>query len=303
MRIIENTSLMTMQSPARAVLDLFHRTIVNIAPERQAEFDTLFPAFTIEYLDSHKWILHVDTATRHIQVSSFVIEFLWATAYAHLVFYIDVFQGKQVKTRQEISLRETPRLCGALDLLKWAIEKLVNQEASEWPADLPKPQFRPGFASDEDVADEFTLGAAACLMHHEFGHIALQHTGSSTIEIERDADAYTWDWILGKGIGLNSSPGKKRLLLLTHAYSTSVIRDIHLGVTFLGSHPRSIDRLANLFSRWNVPDNHIAVSFAFSTFYLHLQHSPKPLPPQQAAYDSFAASLEGQTQDSEFKAR
>jgi peptidase U49-like protein len=292
MRIIDNTALTTMKSPARLVLDPFHRAIINVAPERQSEFDKLFPDFIIEYLDTHKWILHVDTAARRIQLSSFVIEFLWATAYAHLIFYIDIFQGRSFKTRQEISLRETPRLRAAIDLLKWAVEKLVNQDTTEWPEDLPKPRFRPGFASDEDVADEFALGAAACLIHHEFGHLALQHSGGSTIETERDADAYAWEWILGKDIDLNSPAGKKRLLLLAHAYSVAVIRDIHLGATSLISHPRSIDRVFILFSRWNVPPNHVAVSFAFATFYLHLENSPKPLPPQSEAYNSFAASLD-----------
>ena len=291
MRIIDNSALEVMASPVKCVFPKVHLALVNIAPEREAQLDELYPEFTLEYLDSHNWILGV-TDDKRIQISSFVLEFLWATAYAHFVFYTKIFQGKQFSARTEVSLRDDPDVVAAMNLLQWAIQKLMNKDKSAWPDDLPKPQMIVGDTSDCGVADEFTLGAVACLLHHELAHIGLKHSGGSTLEIEKDADQESWEWIINNRRDFESSDLQKRFLLLVHAYSVGIIRDVHLGKTTMSTHPRSIDRLFKLMTHFGVPENHISQAYAFATIYLHLENSSNPLPIQGEAYDSFFSSFD-----------
>jgi len=43
--------------------------LVNIAPENRIVFGDTFKAFTLEALDNHLWICHVDVANKYIQIS------------------------------------------------------------------------------------------------------------------------------------------------------------------------------------------------------------------------------------------
>ncbi len=282
-----------MNSPAKVIFSNLHLALIHIAPERKGQFENLYSDFAITYIDSHAWILDINTESRSIRISIFVAEFLWSTAYANLIFYTDLFQGTRFTAQTEINLRVTARTSEAMDILGWAVEKLINRSSSTWPTNLPKPVDQLGFLTDEDYATEIALASTACLIHHELSHIALSHSGPSDIDIERDADAHSWDWILGPDPNFEDNAVTKRLLSLTHAYSMPVILDIHAGRNKLLLHPRSIDRLSRLFKRFNTPESHIAVSIAFATLYLHLENSPKPLPIQGSPFDSFMEALDG----------
>ncbi len=268
-----------------------HIAIVRIAPEREDKLDQNFPDFTLEYVDSHRWILDVSD-DKKIRISTFVLEFLWVTAYAHFVFYTRVFQGKKFSSRTEVDLGDDPHVAEAMTLLKWAVEKLINRDDSDWPDGMPAPKMIKGDTPDEGVADEIALGSAACLLHHELGHIALGHKGGSEIQSEKDADLYAWEWVMGDRRDYDSKDMEKRLLLLVHAYSVGIIYDVHLGRNTLISHPRSIDRLFWLLTQFKVTENHRAYAFAFATIHLHLEATKNPLPVQQEAYDSFFESFD-----------
>lgn len=280
-----------MKSPVRLVFNKLHLAVLNIAPERKSEFEEKYSEFIIEYVDSHEWILHV-TDHKRIRISSFVLEFLWATAYAHFVFYTRIFQGKEFKSHTEILLGEDPDVAIAMKLLKWAVEKLVNQSESEWPLDLPKPAMIIGDTSDIGFADEMALGAAACLLHHELAHIELEHRGGSDILKEKDADMICWEWVMNNRQDFDAKDLSKRCLLLSHSYTALVIRDIHEGCTRMRTHPRSIDRLFQLFDHFGIPENHISYAFTFASLYLHLENSKNPLPIQEDAYESFFESFD-----------
>lgn len=290
--MVDDRAINPGSSPTSALFERLPAALLNVAPERTALFDRLYPDFRIEFVLNNQWVLDHNAADRCIRISTFVAEFVWACGYAHLVYYLDVFQNKSFRSRTEISLRETPRLRRAMDLLKWAVEKYMNGRGPAWPRRLPRPRYRPGFTSDLDIADELALNSVACLIHHELAHRALEHTGGSTIDLERDADAHAWDWMLGGGLDLGFSAGTKRLLAFAHAHVGDVIRDIHSGMTDLSTHPRSVDRLSNLFARWNVPDDHLAVAFTHAVIHLHLENSSHPLRTQSAAYQSYAHALD-----------
>ena len=292
MRVVDDRVVNAGNSPTFALFQRLPAALVNVAPERSERFDRLYPDFRIEFIKREQWVLHHDATAKCIRISTFVAEFVWACGYAHLVYYLDVFQNKSFRSRTEISLRVTPRLRRAMALLKWAVEKLMNGQGPTWPRRLPRPQYRAGFTSDLDVADELALNAVACLIHHELGHQALGHTGGSTIDLERDADAHAWDWLLGDGLDLGSSAGTKRLLAFAHAHVGDVIRDIHSGTTALDTHPRSIDRLSTLFARWNVPSDHLAVAFTHAVLHLHLGNSSRQLKAPSAPYQSYAHALD-----------
>lgn len=178
------------------------------------------------------------------------------------------------------------------DVFAAELSKVENDAVADWPAELPRPIVggaNPREPRDEDVADEFCLGGCGCLLHHEFAHIQLEHPGGVGIEGEQDADNTSWEWILPNGFDVDSPAGQKRLLILAHSYVLLVALDVHRGRFGGRTHPRSIDRLANVLARVDTSEGHVGYAYAFSALHLHLcgaQAGPGPVQQNGRRYES-----------------
>jgi hypothetical protein len=229
MRVIENEALATMKSPVRRLFEVLHRPLINIAPEAESRFDEEFKDFTLQYIDSPEWILSVKDKV--IKISTVAVEALWVTGYSHFVIYRDVFQKADVLTGGWVDFRKIKKVAVAADLLGWMFQHKLKGRDFDWPPEFPKPlpnhRTPESDPADEDVADEFCLGGCGCILHHELAHILLRHNEASRVEIEIDADNTSWRWIIPDGTDVSSGDGKKRLMLLVHAYLLLVVRDIH----------------------------------------------------------------------------
>jgi hypothetical protein len=303
MRVIDNQIAKTCTSPVRELLRDTHTAIINIAQERADEFDEKFKAFTIEYLDDDEFIVDVQIETKHIRISTGAFEILWVLAYVHFQYYTQVIQ--KVGFEQEIKV-ERDHLSGmlpAIDLLDWVMNRLFRHlecrrngrpkpERCPWPTNLPSPLSSSDDNSDEGVASELTRGSVAALIHHELAHIALEHSGISEIDSERDADIHSWDWILASHHTGGDDAEVKRFLILINAYLVGVAADIRLNRNTLIGHPRSIDRLSNLLARFDLHPDDVAYAFAFSILQFHTGFSGQSFATPGVVHNNFREAFD-----------
>lgn len=295
MRILNFEQVSDIQSPIVKLLNIIHQPLIRLAPEAAKNFDENYNEFTIEITNNTKFEINIDTDNRLIRLSYSAVEYMWVTGYAHFKFYQEIYTKYPGGT--EVHLLQTEGLVGAFALLSWGLDRLIKNKTSEWPEKLPQPIDLPPKESDENVADEFCLGAIGCLLHHELAHVLLEHPNGSVIENEADADNTSWDWIIPSGFDLDSAAGKKRILMITHAYLQPVILGIHKGTFKDKTHPLAINRLGSALDRFNLDDNHIAYSFATAILNLHLSNPidkvmlTPGVPKQTKEYDSFKESL------------
>jgi len=274
MRVVDNTALATMTSPARHVMNNVHRALVNIAPEKEADFDREFDDFTLDYLDDDLWVCNVNVPEKHIRLSRKPVEVLWASG----LMYFRLYQSAQQSpsgTMVEFALH--PDLGPAAKLIYWAFDSWLSRSGEPWPSDLPTPAPNPPHGSDLYVADELCLCALALLMHHELAHIRLRHSSPSIPEIECDADYHAIDWILGS-VGENDPRFIKRSLGCVVAFGTIAANQIYSGEYDITTHPRGFDRLVNSFDRHINDPNHLVWFTVGLVLSLHMQNSGHPVP-------------------------
>jgi len=289
--MVHNSALLTMQSPIRRVMAYLHRALVNIAPERDKEFDSVYADFDLEYVDSPRWICSVDTATRHIRVSRRVVEVMWCASYAYTVFYVKKVQGKGMMVQRSIDLHSDPEVAPAMMLLQWAYENWMNGADTLWPAELPHPVESPEQGSFAHVADELCLCAMAYILHHELAHIRLGHiAGRIGLEEERDADYSAADWVMHSSLRQDDPKFVKRALGIAVALEVMVTRGVHTG-NFDGiTHPPSYDRMVHTLQRVITDVNHLAWCVVAATLKIHLDNSRVAIPDR--TYTTFMECVE-----------
>ena len=298
MRLIDNQIAKTCTSPVRKLLVDTHTAIINIAPERAAEFEKKFQSFTIEYLDDDGFVADVDSETKHIRISTGAFELLWVLAYVHFQYYTQVIQKIGCEKEIEVSPDHLSGMLPGIDLLDWAMDRLLKhlnwkknggQKPNKipWPPGLPSPLSSLDGSSDEGIASELTRGSIAVLIHHELAHIALGHSGHSEIDPEKDADAHAWDWILGSNQTGGDAAEVKRMLILINATLAGVAADIRLQQNTLIGHPRNIDRLSSLLSRFELDSIDVGYAFAFSILQFHTGFSGNSFATPGVVYENF----------------
>ncbi len=303
MRVIENQIAETTHSPTKELLRDVHTAIINIAPERAAEFHKKFDSFTIEYLDDDEFIANVRNESKHIKLSTGAMELLWVLAYVHFQYYYKILQKIGCETETEVRGEQLAQIQPAIELLEWVMNRHLKllewkqnggtkPERNLWPEKLPSPLSSKNDEDDEAVASEFTRGAVAALIHHELAHIALGHSGKSEIDPEKDADAHSWDWILGSNNTGGDAAELKRILMLIHAALVGVAVDIRLNRNTLIGHPRNIDRLANLLGRFDLDSNDLAYAFCLTILQFHTGFTAHSFRTPGVEYASFHKAFE-----------
>lgn len=296
MREVRAEALVTMRSPVRFLMEHIHEAIVNIAPERQNEFDHIFDNFILEYLDDHKWICDVVVAENRIRLSRKVLEVIWASSFAYFQIYIEIEQqniGGENFPSVEVDLVNDPNLAEACELVRWALDSWLNERDSDWPDGLPRPIEDSVDGPYEKIADELTLCAIAYMLHHELAHIHLRHTDGSNIEDERDADYASADWIFDRlNTNLNRDMFTKRGLGVAIAFAILLAQGIHTGQYDGNTHPRSFDRLLHVLSR-HVRNPHDPIwAFVVAVLTFHLDNADHGAVISKGPFDSFKECAE-----------
>lgn len=300
MRIINDLALRTMESPIRYVLKDVHLALINVAPEREEEFDRIWGDFELKYVDDQSVRCCVYLDDKLVELYRGMPESLWSCAinywrlYSHLQSCVT---GTELEPFR-LDLMSVPRLPESLPLLSRALQMAHRETVSAWPENTPFPLPNPTFGSDEHVADELTRCALGVILHHELAHIRFNHNGSrdSVIECERDADYAAADWILDKVPDQDDPYFKKRILGIVVAMTALVANSVHTGNYDGITHPRTFDRLMNVLDRHIDDPNHVAWWFALSALTLHLDNAAHiqgvPKGPFSSARNALDAAVE-----------
>lgn len=292
MKIIDNRVLKDMESPIRFVFLDLHLALVNIAPERTNEFDQVFAEFELEYTISQKRKINVNVEKKHIEISSRIVEEVWAASLAYYRLY-EVLQRLLTIDRtksHEIAFQDYPALMESFKLLRG----IMNGD--KWPQNCPSPTEHPPKGSDIHVANELCLCALAFMLHHELNHIRFGHVGASKIDTEKEADRYTAEWILSK---VENSEDKetqklftKRILGIIIALSHSTAISIQTNYFGGKSHPRTFDRLYNMLSDYCSDDlDHPAWCLATVIVKLHVDNSINNITVRPGGFDDYKEYL------------
>ena len=281
-----------MSSPIKDVMAFLHRALANISPERNSEFETTYAHFTLEYLDTPKWVCCVDPKTRrHISLSRRVVEVMWCASYAYMVLYMKEIQGKEITSPKEIDLHKDLEIDQGMKVLKWAYENWINGEDKPWPADLPQPVSAPETGSFLQVANELCLCSMAFILHHELAHIRLGHDPSARdLDDERQADYSAAEWIMQSSLREDDPMFIKRALGIAIALEVLTSWGIYTKNFGGNTHPPSYDRMIHTLRRFAHDNNHVVWAVVVAALKLHLDNAKLQTP--DVRYDSFLECAE-----------
>src|SRR6185369_10354825 len=136
-------------------------------------------------------------ANRMICLQETFLGYLWAFCYSFLVITEEGIKQNNNVEQYRIIKFDTPALDKALKLLNWAIS--LKNNFSEWPLDLPNPEYYE--ENDQfyvEKANSIFMDAAAFYFLHEMSHAINGHldnagtmdNSKNSKEIENEADNY-----------------------------------------------------------------------------------------------------------------
>ena len=244
MRLFDNEALLNMDSPIKHILAHLTNALINVAPERLEEFDRRFPTLTIRITNDSK-PLAVTDGDSVIEISRAFAEFCWCSCYAYSILYDNIFCRSELKEREILNLRANPRTRICIDMIEWSLQNFIGGKNLPWPDEFPRPVPLPGDVSPGDpihVAQEYCLIGLACVVLHELGHIALRHSPEmkARYEMEREADRFAWEWVLGEA-GIPWSEYMKRAIGITLCMIAFSCAETH-AMGNSDTHPRWYDR-------------------------------------------------------------
>lgn len=264
-------------SPIYRLIKPLCQSIVLIAPERAEQIRDPIEDLTLIVLDEDRFICYARPTAKTVTVSRRTLEIIWATSYAYVTYYFEVFSGKRFTTPTVVDLTLDPQLRDAMALLRWSLK---DKNPGHWPEALPMPEEVPEHGSNIHVANEVAACVAAFFFHHELAHIRLRHQRSDhqvlSIEQERDADYEAGNWIMAKVP--SEEAFDRRAFGLTVGLMILVGRGIHYDDHDGETHPRTFDRLFNTLGQHVLDPGHTAWGFAMAVLKLHLDHSGVAVP-------------------------
>ena len=230
-----------------------------------------------------------DPDSGDITISALFLEVLWAFAYAYRVFHVKILNTRHWRG-QEVNPRADAEVSAAMDLLGWAIRASASGE--QWPTDAPSPLPKPQTNTFEYDAQQFCVGAAGVILHHELAHKYLKHK-VSTPATEGAADFAAVDWIL---LGDTCPPEQFLFRAMSAAVALLMItaRSIHTGDYDGVTHPITFLRLVQSLRRHLTPEDEVVWGFVGAILSLHMQDRGIAVPTEEVGgfYDFVEACKE-----------
>lgn len=243
----------------------------RIAPERERELATLCDLndLTICLSDESAFNVRIRLDTREIVIGVAALEFLWASAYAHLILYNEYCRA-QLTGADAFDTGGTERSRKALELLAWAGRNISSSGDAEWPTEFPRPERFPAERSDGHVANELFLCALAWIIHHEIAHARLNHQPLITtcsIAEEKEADVAATRWILD----MCRVPQEARKRTFGIAAAILALQGFLNPDQFvsLKTHPSTFERIDYCLNAAGVPEDDEV--FAFAAVIMQIQ--------------------------------
>ena len=271
-------------------------SIENIAPEKRTELQRLSSRVSFIIDDHPGFVFRARGATdpREIRSSIIGLELLWCLAYAHTLIY-------QAAPRQTdlVPAQPSQNVQAAADVLTFALNDRATHTSPKHalPQGIPTPEFAtlvPGVpVGDLHLATELFLCAAAWLLHHELGHVALDHLDHTIPapkdELEADNAATTWildgapaETVLKRGLGVGLA------LLALGAVGLGKRHGSLVG----SSYPPTGERIMRALTHPVFGNEHQVHDFTSVGLRVHLEHKGIMIPNLPNAFDSLHASCQ-----------
>lgn len=280
-RVFDDRELIGMISPVKQILKNLFNIIINIAPEREAEFLSLFKELYLKVTDQPVGRAYCFPSSSYIEISRGLAEFCWSSAYSYLVLYdyIIPFVSDNPST---LNLQEEEQMEKAVALINWGIGCISEDILQPWPTDLPQPkEVIDGIPLEEPYNSAMVLSATALafIVFHELGHISLGHTktsGESNIIQEKEADRFAFDWLLEDA---SESQFKQRSLGIAICLITFLGVEVHRPGN-RSTHPYWFERFSAFADEYffDEPDGHV---WAMAVIFLELHLEAKGIPVTQ----------------------
>lgn len=253
-----------MRSPICLLEDHIAGVAFSIAPEKadRCKESSDKHGIYFELIDDNDFSIRVrmDNATIILPISS--LEYLWAFSLYCWVLTQEYANGQRAGFKQ-IDCVGNDRLRSAHTLLEWASKNIQGTGRDIWPEDLPAPAKEPKDCSDIHVANELFLCSLGWMVHHEIGHIVLQHPALVTNfseQEEKEADRHATNWLLSE-LDDNSPVLKKRALGIAAGVLCLQSLEVKSKSCLRNTHPNAHDRIFDCLSKYTVGTEEIIEAF------------------------------------------
>jgi hypothetical protein len=260
-----------LRSPILDLQNAIAGCAFRIAPERENELAKLrdLTNLTLALVDEAGFSIRVRLPEHEVVVNIAALEFLWASAHAHLILYNEYSLAQRTGS-STFDTGGTERSRNAMELLAWAGRNVLGDGTDPWPALLPRPERFPIERTDGHFANELFLCALAWIIHHEIAHIRLSHQAlitTSSIAEEKDADIAATKWILDK----STVPQESRKRTFGIAAAILALQGFRSPDQFvaLKTHPSTFERIDYCLTVAGVPEDDEV--FAFSAVTMQIQ--------------------------------
>lgn len=260
---------MNMRSPICLLEKQIAGAPFNIAPEKASSCKQVRDDNQIQFIlaDEPGFGIKVrrcsDSQTPEIILPIAALEYLWA--FAHYCWVLtQEYAAAQRTGAVQFDCVGIERLRNSNRILQWAKENLDGTGSAPWPAEGPRPTEDLQRHDDASVATELFLCAIAWILHHEIGHVALNHPliGTSFAEQEeRQADQYATNWLL-EDLPSSDPRTKKRILGITVALLCLQSLEVNSNLCLRNTHPAAHDRIFNNLRDYLDCNNEVVPAFS-----------------------------------------
>ncbi len=253
-----------MRSPICNLENAISGVAFNIAPEKEArcKHNQDIYGISIDLIDDTDFSIRVKISTKTIILPIASLEYLWSFSLYSWVLTQE-YNRAQKDGSEEFDCLGNHRLRAAHKLVDWARDNLNTTGQKQWPSDLPKPEKEPISESDIEVANELFLCALGWMVHHEIGHIVLEHPPLETSlseQEEKDADMHATDWLLSE-LETSSPMLKKRAIGISVAVLCLQSLEVGTKSCLRNTHPNAHDRVDYCLSKYIAGNEEIIEAF------------------------------------------
>jgi len=254
-----------MRSPICNLEESIARVAFKIAPEKENECAKYSADFGVSFdlIDDNKFSIRVNLSSNTIILPIATLEYLWA--FSHYCWVLtQEYSYVQKCGLEEFDCLGNTRLRSSYGSLEWAKNNLLTTGLEKWPSNFPAPVKNPKSNSDIHVANELFLCSLGWMVHHEMGHIILQHSPLATTlseQEEKDADRHSTDWLLSS-LEENCPMMKKRALGIAVGVLCLQSLEVNNKSCLRNTHPNAHDRIFDCLSKYKVGNEGVVEAFS-----------------------------------------
>ncbi|MDA3821683.1 MAG: phage exclusion protein Lit family protein [Bacteroidales bacterium] len=254
-----------MRSPICNLEESIAGVASKIAPEKENECAKYRDRYgiSIDLIDDNEFSIRVNLSSKTIILPFASLEYLWVFA-NYCWILTQEYAAAQRNGAKEFDCVGNARLRNSHELLGWSKNNLSTTGLKKWPSGFPAPVRNPEYCSDTHVANELFLCSLGWMVHHEMGHIILQHAPLATAlseQEEKDADRHATDWLLS-GLEENVPMMKKRAVGIAVGVLCLQSLEVNTNSCLRNTHPNAHDRIFDCLSEYKVGNEEVVEAFA-----------------------------------------